>query len=196
MNKIVKILNELKVMVNQKYYQRIDSLISDYQSIEISVQAVYQGIEEFFISFKKAYKDNNAMVNHRELVKLLNYIEAAKSDFLGEYTYVTKYYKVFLFFSVIMFVALAAMAEIFVMLISLFLFYVIAKTLKKRRRIAINILRLYSLIAYVCFFFLSYNAISFGYNLFSLIMIGFSLVAVVFASYLLVNSFKVIKMCV
>ncbi|WP_427340149.1 hypothetical protein [Caloranaerobacter sp. DY30410] len=116
---VIKVLEQLSTkiektnLINEKkkerYLQKVSSLINEYKNIEVSdsLENVYTSLVK---KGKELLKEFRANANSKELNDKLSYyiryLKAAKADFTGNTDYINKYFRVYLFTS-ILFLALS-----------------------------------------------------------------------------------------
>lgn len=111
---IIKVLEQLLTKIEktnlvndkkkEKYLQNVKSLINEYKDIEVSdnLENVYTSLVK---KGKELLKEFRVNADSKELNGKLNYyiryLKAAKADFAGDTDYINKYFRVYLFTSVL-----------------------------------------------------------------------------------------------
>ncbi|WP_069649049.1 hypothetical protein [Caloranaerobacter ferrireducens] len=111
---IIKVLEQLSTKIEktnlinekkkEKYLQNVKSLINEYKDIEVSdnLENVYTSLVKKGKELLKEFRVNaDSKELNGKLSYYIRYLKAAKADFTGDTDYINKYFRVYLFTSVL-----------------------------------------------------------------------------------------------
>lgn len=111
---VIKVLEQLSTKIEktnlinekkkEKYLQKVKSLINEYKNIDVSenLENVYTSLVKKGKELLKEFRVNaDSKELNGKLSYYIRYLKAAKADFTGDTNYINKYFRVYLFTSVL-----------------------------------------------------------------------------------------------